>query len=104
MNRAKTRKKTGKIKQQLDQISKNIENSSKNINNPEKFYSKFFKNIIDKEKHISSTNNKTPNMRKLNNKSKSKTNIFKYYLQDNYNHEGNLSVTPFNKGRKNNNK
>ena len=102
INRTKTKKQTGKIKQQLNIISKNIENTSKNINNPEKFYSKFFKNIIDKEKHISSTNNKTPNMRKLNNKSK--TNIFKYYLQDNYNHEGNLSVTPFNKGRKNNNK
>ena len=101
MNRAKTRKKTGKIKQQLDQISKNIENSSKNINNPEKFYSKFFKNIIDKEKHMSHSNNKTPVMRKSNHKNN--TNLFNYYLQDNIGRDENLSVKLYKKTEKDSN-
>ena len=46
------KKKTVKIKKQLNIITKNVENTNKNINNPEEFYSKLFKNIIVKETQI----------------------------------------------------
>ena len=51
---------TTKIEKQLNIITKNIESTTKNINDSEKFYSKFFKNIINKETQIN-INNKTAN-------------------------------------------
>mgnify|MGYP007101907819 CR=1 FL=1 len=72
-NRNQPKKKTCKINKQLNIITKNIENTNKNINNPELFYSNFFKNIINK-------GNSTNKLGKV--ESKSKTNIFKYYLKD----------------------
>ena len=66
-------------------ITKNIENTNDNINNPDIFYSKFFKNIINKERQINNTyNSKTPKIRKIENKNKDKdkTNLFKYYIKD----------------------
>lgn len=49
IKRIQTKKKSNKISRQLNIITKNIENTSNNINNPAQFYSKFFKNIIDKK-------------------------------------------------------
>ena len=81
INRNQTRKKPDKINKQLNIITKNIENTNNNINNPDIFYSKFFKNIINKEAQINNTNNsKTPKIRKI--ESKNKTNLFKYYMKD----------------------
>ena len=81
MNGNLTKKKPDKINKQLNIITKNIENTNDNINNPDIFYSKFFKNIINKETQISNANNsKTPKIRKF--ESKNKTNLFKYYMKD----------------------
>ena len=99
-HRNQTRKKTAKINKQLNLITKNIENTSKNINNPEKFYSNFFKNIIDKDKQISNSNNKTPNARK--NFNKNNTSLFKYYLQDNVKKERNMSIINYRRRRNSN--
>ena len=81
INKNQTKKKPDKINKQLNIITKNIENTNDNINNPDIFYSKFFKNIINKETQINNTNNsKTPKIRKI--ESKNKTNLFKYYMKD----------------------
>ena len=85
INKNQTKKKPDKINKQLNIITKNIENTNDNINNPDIFYSKFFKNIINKERQINNTyNSKTPKIRKIENKNKDKdkTNLFKYYMKD----------------------
>ena len=84
--RYQTRKAPNKINKQLNIITKNIEHTSNNINNPDKFYSNFFKNIIDKKSQIinsntnSYNNTKTPKPRKIENKIG--TSLFKYYLRE----------------------
>ena len=84
IKRIQTKKKSNKISRKLNIITKNIENTSNNINNPDKFYSKFFKNIIDKKAQITNTNSysktKTHKAKKAENKIG--INLFKYYLKD----------------------
>ena len=82
-------KRASKINKQLNLITKNIENTSKNINNPEQFYSRFFKSIINKnsQKPNSNKDNAVPNI-KSDNKSKTNTNLFRYYMKS----RGDLSV------------
>ena len=84
IKRIQTKKKSNKISRQLNIITKNIENTSNNINNPDQFYSKFFKNIIDKKAQITNTNSysktKTHKAKKAENKIG--INLFKYYLKD----------------------
>ena len=82
-------KRASKINKQLNLITKNIENTSKNINNPEQFYSRFFKSIINKnsQKPNSNKDNAVPNI-KSDNKIKTNTNLFRYYMKS----RGDLSV------------
>ena len=78
LKRSQTKKKTNKINRQLNIITKNIENTSININNPDKYYSNFFKNIIDKKTQIVNTNSN--NNTKI--ETKNGTSLFKYYMKD----------------------
>ena len=72
IKRIQTKKKSNKISRQLNIITKNIENTSNNINNLDQFYSKFFKNIIDKKAQRTNTSSysktKTQKAKKAENK------------------------------------